>query len=111
MEKMSSGESDVQKNERNPTDNLLPSKPTPRFFEATGPARGYNPRAGSVGSVWGFGPRAGRASKGPLLEVPGIPPVPPWPSLARPKGLARSGGGFRGGVSGGERYGPYGPSP
>ena len=42
-------------------------------------------------------PRAGRASKGPPKEVPGIPPVPPWPDPAN----AGAGGGSKGGVSGG----------
>jgi hypothetical protein len=41
-------------------------------------------------------PRAGRASKGPPLEDPGIPPVPPWPVPAN----AGAGGGSKGGECG-----------
>jgi hypothetical protein len=51
-----------------------PNQPPFLFFEATGPVRGYDPRAGPVGSVWGLAPgRCGRA---------GISPYdPPGPAL------------------------------
>jgi hypothetical protein len=97
-EKMNSGESNVQKNERNPANNLLPSpNQPPDFFEATGPARGYIPRAGPVGSVWGLAP--GR------MGALGIPPdYPPGPA-SRDRKVSRGPVEAEGGL-GGDKYGP-----
>jgi len=102
MEQTISGESDVQTIfETLLTTSSPPNQPSdflkpPALLGVTFPGRGRLAPSGG----W---PRAGRASKGPPKEgVPGFPPVPPWPDPA----LAGAGGGSKGGVSGGERYGP-----
>jgi hypothetical protein len=75
---MNSGESNVQNVSETTLITSSPRNQPSDFFEATGPARGYNLRAGPVGSVWGLAP--GR--QGVQGASFGGPRVPSRPTLA-----------------------------
>jgi len=83
MEQRNSGESDVQKTSETLLTTSSPLQTNLQtLFEATGPARGYIPRAGPVGSVWGLAPgRCGRVRENLPVTL-----------LAQPRGTERSHG-------------------